>query len=54
MPGYLSCMYWYPGLQVAVAVQFPTDETRRAGGMKRLCADLAALCRDHAPGRHQK
>jgi hypothetical protein len=49
MPGYLSSMYWYPALQVAVAVQFPTDDARSSGSLKRLCTDLARLCREHAP-----
>jgi D-alanyl-D-alanine carboxypeptidase len=54
MPGYLGCMSWYPNLKMAVAVQFPTDESRRVGGMKRLCADLAALCRQHATAGQAK
>lgn len=54
MPGYLSCMYWYPDLRTAVAVQFPTDGSRRTGGMKKLCVDLAALCKQHAAALQPK
>jgi D-alanyl-D-alanine carboxypeptidase len=51
MPGYLSCMFWYPDLRVAVAVQFPTDQARQTGGMKKLCTDLAGLCKEHAAAK---
>jgi hypothetical protein len=47
-------MCWYPDLRVAVAVQFPTDDVRKAGPMKRLCAELAGLCREAKAVRQGK
>jgi D-alanyl-D-alanine carboxypeptidase len=45
MPGYLAYALWYPELQVAVAVQFPTDDARAVGNQKRLVDELAGLVR---------
>jgi D-alanyl-D-alanine carboxypeptidase len=41
MPGYLSCMFWYPALQLAAAAQFPTDDHRQVGNLQRLVDELA-------------
>ena len=48
MPGYLSYALWYPELGVAVAVQFPTDDGRAVGSLKRLVDELAGLARRKA------
>lgn len=42
MPGFLSYALYYPEVQVAVAVQFPTDDGRQVGPMRRLCDDLCS------------
>ncbi len=49
MPGYLSYALYYQDLGVAVAVQFPTDDGRKAGNMRRLCDELAALAKAKLP-----
>jgi hypothetical protein len=43
MPGYLSYMLCYPELQLATAVQFPTDDGRTVGSMKNLLDELAGI-----------
>jgi len=43
MPGFLSYALYYPELKVAVAVQFPCDDGRKVGDMRRLCDELAGL-----------
>ncbi len=43
MPGFLSYALYYPELKVAVAVQFPSDDGRKVGNMRRLCDELAGL-----------
>lgn len=48
MPGYLSYALWYPDLQVAVAVQFPTDDGRQVGNQKKLVDALAGLVAEQA------
>ncbi len=49
MPGYLSYALHYRDLRVAVAVQFPTDDGRKVGNMRRLCDELAALAKARLP-----
>jgi len=49
MPGFLSYALYYPDLRTAVAVQFPTDDGRKVGNMKRLVDDLAGLVKAALP-----
>lgn len=43
MPGFLSYALWYEDLRAAVAVQFPTDDGRKTGNLKRVVDELAGL-----------
>jgi len=43
MPGYQSYMLYYPELQVAVALQYNTDNPRQVGPMKRMVDELAGI-----------
>ncbi|MCA8952516.1 MAG: beta-lactamase family protein [Planctomycetes bacterium] len=43
MPGFLSYALYYPKLEIAVAVQFPTDAGREVGNLRRLVDELAEL-----------
>jgi len=53
MPGFLSYALYYPELKVAVAVQFPTDEGRKIGNMRRLCDELAGLAAKELSARRK-
>ncbi|MFO1054479.1 MAG: serine hydrolase domain-containing protein [Planctomycetota bacterium] len=46
MPGYLSRMSWYPDLELAVAIQFDTDDLRGIGRSVEAWTDVVAeaLC----------
>jgi D-alanyl-D-alanine carboxypeptidase len=54
MPGFLSYTLHYPELEGAVAVQFPTDDVKAVGNMKRLVDELAALTKAPAPAAAEK
>jgi len=49
MPGFLSYALHYPELHATVAVQFPTDDSRKVGNMKRLVDELAGLVKVALP-----
>jgi D-alanyl-D-alanine carboxypeptidase len=46
MPGYLSYTLCYPELRLAAAVQFPTDDSRTVGNMKKLVDELAGIAKE--------
>ena len=43
MPGFLSYALWFPELEIAIAVQVPSDAVRQVGDLRELCCDLAGI-----------
>jgi D-alanyl-D-alanine carboxypeptidase len=45
-PGYLSEMMWFPELECCIAVQFNTDNMRKAGHPRQMLMQIAAIVAD--------